>query len=776
MGRLAIELRAIGFNGQIALAGVRRSIAFVAASSLAGIVGVFVIVAGSVAIEAAAERGASVAASYPVPGDAVTAGALVQSSVDLFRDREVATYRVAVMGAADIAAPPGIARLPEDGEIVASPAAARLLAADEAFAQRYPGEVIGLIDGEGLVGPRELVIWAGVPTDDVGGNAVPVERFGSDALDLLDVPDSVRAMVPILVAGFLLPVLVLLFEAASTGARSREPRLAALRLLGVPRRRLRAIAAVESVVATLPGVIIGLLIFGFVAGLAGPHLPVNGGVWPTQLRPSAQVLVGAGVAITGLAGLMAWWSLRRIQDDFLLVIKRAPARSPAPRRLAILVIGAVALTIAAGVRSLPGYGVSLSAGVLLVAVVLILVGLVRGLPVLVRAVAHGVEGAGGPWVVELSAAKSWFSPVAVSRVASGAVVLVFVSGLFMALVPSTASVNATAWRAVVDGGARDLIVASAQSLPDGRQQMAGIDSYASIRQMSVSLGAGAGAGDIYTIAVVDCAALVELLDDDGLCAVGGAIVRAGTVGDLASAMPVREYEAEDGTVAYEAMGSELRVETSARQDDAAFDRASPIFGSVIAVVDSSAVDLPDAVSEPYLVLADPADDIELARTAVLAITQASYVRTVGEMISESERTTRMLRSVAEWILVALALVAAATIVATVTGHVRAERLAVNDLWRVGVPLRKLRQSLVLQMVFGNLPGILAALPLGVAVAWVFVRLDGDRTYGVAWESMVLLACAAIAIPIAAAVAVAPAIRVVERVPSEDRTTATVLVN
>jgi hypothetical protein len=88
------------------------------------------------------------------------------------------THHGEQIGRVDVAAtgprsdvPPGLARLPRPGEIVASPALAELLrdAPADQLGDRYPGRLVGTIGPAGLTAPTSLVVVVGHSAADLSG-------------------------------------------------------------------------------------------------------------------------------------------------------------------------------------------------------------------------------------------------------------------------------------------------------------------------------------------------------------------------------------------------------------------------------------------------------------------------------------------------------------------------------------------------------------------------------------------------------------------------------
>src|SRR5437667_326150 len=76
--------------------------------------------------------------------------------------------------------PPGLTRLPDPGQVTASPALARLLTAvpGDELAARLPGRVTATIGSAGLASPDELVAFVGAtPAQVQAWGGVPVHAI-----------------------------------------------------------------------------------------------------------------------------------------------------------------------------------------------------------------------------------------------------------------------------------------------------------------------------------------------------------------------------------------------------------------------------------------------------------------------------------------------------------------------------------------------------------------------------------------------------------------------
>jgi hypothetical protein len=226
--------------------------------------------------------------------------------------------------------PPGVDRLPGNGEIVVSPALAALLASEkgELLRPRFPQKVVGTIGPAGLVGPHDLYFYAG--DDRIQPNpGNQVARWGMSY--------STGGLAPILwlltvvgVIVLLFPVLVFVGVSARLAAAQRDRRLAALRLVGASARRVRMIAAGEALVGALVGLAAGFGLFfavrPFLSGVSVAQLSV----FSSDLAPSLGLTLTVVVAVPVLAVVTSLFAMRRTIIEPLGVVRQ---QKPVRRRL-----------------------------------------------------------------------------------------------------------------------------------------------------------------------------------------------------------------------------------------------------------------------------------------------------------------------------------------------------------------------------------------------------------------------------------------------------------
>lgn len=158
---------------------------------------------------------------------------------------------------------------PGAGEYYVSPALEELMNkySDDVLRDRFPGKQIGTIPSSALSSPDELTIIRGFDfnkLDDTSSleylNAKRITNFSLNQLQQLNkvVTTSMMAAGAI---GLIIPIMMLITTATSLGAREREERYAALRLIGATKQQIRRITFIDSLAASIGGILLGSIIF-----------------------------------------------------------------------------------------------------------------------------------------------------------------------------------------------------------------------------------------------------------------------------------------------------------------------------------------------------------------------------------------------------------------------------------------------------------------------------------------------------------------------------------
>ncbi|WNV91096.1 ABC transporter permease [Umezawaea sp. Da 62-37] len=293
--------------------------------------------------------------------------------------------------------PPGLERIPGDGEIVLSPALAELLASPEgeALRPRFPQRVVGTIGQDGLVGPNHLLYIA-------GDSSVPrfadtaYYRFGRYNGVQLDSLTSGRLLLVVLgLVVLLLPVLLFTVISTRLAGPERERRMAALRLLGAGPWQVRRVAAGDALVGAVIGLVLGTGIFLLAREFAERVELFEVRIFRSDLVPPVGSALLIAVLVPVLSVLTALVTMRSSTVDPLGVARQA---EPPPRRLwwrlVPVVVGVVVLATKARLftTTFGNQGVSS----LLIGIALLLLGIPLLLPWTVERVVGRIRGGGPP--------------------------------------------------------------------------------------------------------------------------------------------------------------------------------------------------------------------------------------------------------------------------------------------------------------------------------------------------------------------------------------------
>ncbi|SER39800.1 FtsX-like permease family protein [Lentzea albida] len=291
----------------------------------------------------------------------------------------------------DAPKPPGVDRLPGDGEIIVSPHLADLLASPEGvlLRPRFPQKVIGTFAPEGMDGPLDLRFLAGdatiQPNDGNQAHGFGKEGSGGGLPTVLLMLSIVGAVV------LLFPVLVFVSVATRLAAAQRDRRLAALRLVGAGASRVRLIASGEALAGAVVGLLIGFGLMFAIRPLADDIPLPEVATFPSDLTPTLPLTLVVIVSVPVLAVLTSVFAMRRTIVEPLGVVRE---QKPVRRRLwwrVIPALGGVALLGSQAGKF--ANGSKAESWPVIGGVVLLMFAVPALLPWLVERVVHQVRGA-----------------------------------------------------------------------------------------------------------------------------------------------------------------------------------------------------------------------------------------------------------------------------------------------------------------------------------------------------------------------------------------------
>lgn len=712
MRRAARELR---IGAGIALGGGRESLARMALTALGVGLGVVVLLgAASVprALDAAAERSAARNAS----GDQPPRGrdTLLMAAVDTTFRGDAVRGRLLRPEGRDAPLPPGVSRLPRPGELVVSPALARKLRDPDAalLRERLPGRIAGAVGDAGLVGPAELVYYAGSDTLQPGALVQRLDAFGGARPEPLD--SILYVLITIMVVVLLAPIGVFIASAVRFCGEARDRRLAAVRLLGADRRMAMRIAAGESLLGALAGLLVGTALFLAVRPLVELISLWDLSVFATDVLPSPVLALLVAVLVPASAVLVTLLSLRRIVIEPLGVVRQTVARRRRVLwRIALPLAGLALLAPLTGRQDGNIDGYQLAAGM-----VLVLGGVTALLPWLVERVVGRLGGGGVPW--QLATRRLQLESGSAVRAVSGITVAIAGAiGLQMAFagversnqVELTQHAGGMRAYAEIDpsagaaGAAR--VTGALRDAPGVRLAL----PYEEYDLMAGDRWAGA-------LVVAGCDEL-RYYAELGRCRDGDAFVLRDAAGGV-------EVEARPGA-RLEAAGRPWRLPASARTVSIRDEPIGWIRGGVLATPGAVPASVREAAARyTFFGLDDGDDAIEHARNAVAAADPLAVVATLDGYPVDPE-----------FAVVRRGLYAAATLVLILVGasllvglleQLRDRRRLLAALVAVGARRRTLSWSVLIQPAIPVALGVTLSIAAGVGLGAILLEIVSEPVH------------------------------------------------
>ncbi|MFI8350258.1 FtsX-like permease family protein [Streptomyces sp. NPDC085596] len=321
--------------------------------------------------------------------------------------------------------PPGINRFPAKGEMMVSPALGRLLASGDAklLRERLPYRIAGTIGSKGLLGPRELVYYAGAEGLKPRAGGARTERlrsFGPLRSETEQADPVLLMMVLVVFVVLLMPVAVFIAAAVRFGGERRDRRLAALRLVGADSRTTRRIAAGEALAGSLIGLVIGTGLFLAGRQVAGSVTVMGESFYPAYLDPSPALALLVALAVPACAVLVTLLAMRGVVVEPLGVVRTAvPARRRLWWRLLVPLAGLAMLYPMLGKGHSDG---DFNQYLVTAGVLLLLVGVTALLPWLVERAVARLDS--GPLSWQLAVRRLQLSSGTAARTVNGVAVAV----------------------------------------------------------------------------------------------------------------------------------------------------------------------------------------------------------------------------------------------------------------------------------------------------------------------------------------------------------------
>ena len=624
--------------------------------------------------------------------------------------------------------PPGLTRLPAAGETFVSPALADLMAErpPNELADRF-GTIAGTIGEEGLQAPNELVAINGLPAETLAAaGSRAVTAFDTDGrpptLDWV-----VTLIVVVAVIGAIAPVAVFVASATRLAAARRERRLVAFRLSGATSGQIAILAAVDAMLISIPGALLGVVVFLALRPLVA-SFPLGDLTWFADaivppLLPAALV-VGA-VPVVGIAAAVI--SLRRMSISPLGVARRE--RAGPPGRWRIL---PVALALAAFVGSL-WLGTTPLRDFALIGVALSFFTIVAGIavlgPLLTSLIGRVLARGGGP--VRLLAGRHLLDdPRASFTVVTGVVLAIFVASAFFGFISFMSQVSGATRVGLLPSSVYVEVPPSSgpavEPAVEAVRGKPGAGPVAVVREAAVVDPADPTVA-VATAWIVRCADLLAGADlPDASC--GDAAIHL-VSGTLPADSELRGYAVDADA---EALAGPMTVEAS-------FDATAPthpLLAPGATVVPGS---LPDLIIDPSVVEGGVRDlrplfvlaatdgagaSIERVRTALEVAMPTGGPATGAEVVAALTTIVDELGRVVMLGVVMTMAVAGASLALAVVGGLLDRRRPFALLRQSGVELRQLRMVLLLEAGAPLIAVAVLSCALGVLVSQLLLVVTG----------------------------------------------------
>ncbi|RKT57959.1 FtsX-like permease family protein [Saccharothrix australiensis] len=744
---------------RLALGGGRTSWTRLALTAAGIGLGVAVLLAASSVPTMLTDREARTAAAQRVPAAAGATGDVLhlRQWATEFRGQVISGSYVLPSGPG-APVPPGVSKLPGDGEIVVSPALADLIDSPggELLRERFPQRRTGLIAQAGLNAPSDLVFVAGdatIPPDPKRA----VGSYGGESRDR-KIDPVLSLLIIVGVVALLFPVLVFVGITTRLGGSERDRRLAALRLVGAAAHRVRLIAAGEALLGALAGLAVGAVLFltgrQFVEGVELMGISV----FVSDLTPSLPLAVLIAVLVPVMAVVTSLVAMRRTVIEPLGVVRRSkPVRRVMWWRTVPIFIGTAALVSQAG--ALGGTEANASVPVVVGGILMLLLSIPVLLPWLVERVVGRLHGGAPSWLLAIR--RLQLESGTAARVVGG-VAVVLAGGI--ALQSVLASAESKIVDRPIDQGDRSLLsVSLTETTPELSEQVVGLldrtsggDRVHPVRYLSFKIGE-----DYHSATVASCetlrlraANLPSCHDGDSFYIINGATSDAYD----AKVQPGRQTTLLYRSGEDEQLGPEWTIPDFTRVDIRGTADSYAPGGLLLTPSALRGVDRP-LVPTQVLVQVDPNDPdvVENARNAVAPLSwhATSYYEGAVDQTERIKQFTSIRRGLLAGSLVTL-LLAGASLLVMALEQVRERRRPLAVLAASGVPRGALGRSLLWQHAVPLLLALVVATAIGSGLAVLLLRII-EQPIVLDWPGIAVLSGASAALVVAVTLLTLPSL-------------------
>lgn len=646
--------------------------------------------------------------------------------------------------APDSPKPVGLPALPKEGEMYVSPALADLLRSDEGdlLRPRLPEKIVGTLDQNLVPMPGDLMAWVGGDQELVDQNyATPAYSFGWDQ-PLADL--NAGLMVLLLIGGVvvLLPLFTFIGSTSRIAGAERDRRLSALRLVGAGSRQVRRIAAAESLVSAVIGMVLGTGIFLVARQFTEQVEVVGERSYVSDVVPEPLLVAVIVLLVPAVSVLTALFALRRTIIEPLGVVRQSkPVHRRAWWRFAMVVAGVVLMTTQLSMtKDSVEWAVAVATGA-----ALLLIGVPVLLPWLVERVVNRLRGGSPSWMLairrlQLDSGTSTRVVGGVAIVLAGTIalqtVLLSLGGSLrfsdpFGYQPNTVEISTGTQES--DKILRDV------SRVDGVRS-AQLVRYGSVYEV--------GSEDkAYSVGVLDCAAMRELTgvrdcQDGDVFEVPSDYEQSPAPG---TALEFRDYSYPGsdtyGVVAHWTMPAGARKTTVVDQLRGTFalmlvtpgalkGRPFPSqFATVTARVDENLT----------------SDQLEGIRNAVADYRWQTYLYVYdGPELTPEQRGYLEIRNAMTAAAIFTLVVAGVSLLVLAVEHIRERRRPLAVLAASGVPTGVLGRSLLWQVALPIVLGVAVALLTGLGLAVLVMDLV-DQPLAFDWPGITLMCVSAVAL-------------------------------
>ncbi|WP_020671484.1 FtsX-like permease family protein [Amycolatopsis nigrescens] len=626
--------------------------------------------------------------------------------------------------------PPGLARLPGPGELVVSPAVAELIASPGGggVLARLPGEVIGTIGKPGLVDPDDMRVYSGASIEQVTADeeTEKIYAFGEER-DGFSVNTSMLMMLLPAAVALLLPLLIFVTTASRMGAAQRDRRLAALRLIGVDAGQIRRIAAAESLLGALAGLVTGAALFYSLRPLIGKLDLFGIRVFGEDFVPSTPLLVLIVLLVPVLAIGASIFGLRRTIVEPLGVVRHGKTvRRRMWWRWLITLLGAGLML--STLFAEPQTSNELVMVAMTVGSSLLLIGVAVVLPWAVEKLVHAIRGGPPSW--QFAIRRLQLDSGTASRVVSGLVVVLAGTILIQVLVSSVGARDENGSRWLPQAAVPVRVFTDAGHEQDVLRRLAATEGVGQTHPVrSVFLDSAAENQGTVSVEIGDCAALATRANV-GSCADGDVFMVDAPL-ENASRMrevtlptgPVRFVKFEAGQRTY---ASEWTVPPGVQHIPA--EQAGRYMDGTLLVTPGAMRGAPMPDGSVSVFVGGPGSPQELSDRVAKAVNQLAWHAQVRDtdiystIALNQDDTIEQFRSVLLAASVFVLSVAALSLLMLSVEQISERRRPLAALSAAGVPLSVLAKGSLWQVAIPVLIGVVLAVAAGIGLTAPILRL------------------------------------------------------